>query len=82
MKKFLATAVLGGVLALGLGGAAKAEFPEKNVRIIVPFSPGGAVDFTSRLIAEVGSDYLGGQKIIVENMPGAGGIRAAETVAR
>ncbi|MAM75333.1 tripartite tricarboxylate transporter substrate binding protein [uncultured Tistrella sp.] len=82
MKKFLATAVLGGVLALGLGGAAKAEFPEKNVRIIVPFSPGGAVDFTSRLIAEVGSDYLGGQKIIVENMPGGGAVVGQSYVAR
>src|SRR5204862_3187371 len=56
-------------------------FPTKPVRIVLPFGPGGVADITTRTIAPKMSDGLG-QQVLVENMPGAGGIRAAETVAR
>jgi tripartite-type tricarboxylate transporter receptor subunit TctC len=50
------------------------------VRIVLPFGPGGVADITTRTIAPHMSAGLG-QQVVVENMPGAGGIRASETVA-
>jgi len=55
-------------------------YPTKPIRIVLPFGPGGVADITTRTIAPKMSDGLG-QQVLVENMPGAGGIRAAETVA-
>jgi len=57
-------------------------YPSKPVRIVVPFGPGGVADITTRTIAPKLSEGLGGQQVIIDNMPGAGGIRASETVAR
>src|SRR3954466_13364113 len=56
------------------------NWPQKPVRIVLPFGPGGVADITTRTIAPKMTEVLG-QQIVVENMPGAGGIRASETVA-
>jgi len=56
-------------------------YPTKPVRIILPFGPGGVADITARTLAPKMSDGLG-QQVVIENSPGAGGIRAAEIVAR
>jgi len=56
-------------------------YPAKAIRIVLPFGPGGVADITTRTIAPKLSDALG-QQVIVDNMPGAGGIRASETVAQ
>jgi tripartite-type tricarboxylate transporter receptor subunit TctC len=56
---------------------AKAQaYPTKPIRFILPFGAGGVADTTSRLVAEKLGDKLG-QRFVVENMPGAGGISAA-----
>jgi len=68
--------------ALGLGGPAAAQgFPNKNIRIVVPFGVGGAGDLTARTVAAEMSKSLG-RPVMIENRPGAGGVVAAESVAR
>ncbi len=55
------------------------NYPNRPVRIIVPFAAGGIGDITTRLIAEKLGDRLG-ERFIVDNQPGAGGIAAARSV--
>src|ERR1051326_2757258 len=61
--------------------SAHSAYPTKPVHIIVTFTPGGAADFTARLIAERWSE-LWQQQVIVENRIGAGGNIGAEAVAK
>jgi tripartite-type tricarboxylate transporter receptor subunit TctC len=57
------------------------DFPTRPVRVIVPFSPGGAVDGPMRVIAqELGKRW--GQQVVVENKPGAGATIGSEMVAK
>jgi len=58
---------------------AEANYPDKAVRIVLPFAAGGVADITARIVAEKLGDKLG-QRFYVENQAGAGGIAAARTV--
>jgi tripartite-type tricarboxylate transporter receptor subunit TctC len=78
MKRTLAALLAVPVLAWAQG--ASSPYPAKPIRIVLPFGPGGVADITTRTLAPKLTDALG-QQIIVDNMPGAGGIRASETVA-
>lgn len=69
-----------GSLAL-MRDAAAETFPSRTVRLIVPFAAGGSTDVLARLMAEDLSPRLG-QRVLVENRPGAGGNIAGEYVAR
>ncbi|MBO1114735.1 Bug family tripartite tricarboxylate transporter substrate binding protein [Bordetella petrii] len=60
---------------------AHAAWPDKPVRIVVPYPPGGNVDVAARIIAP-GLQAAFGQPFIIDNKPGAGGTIAAESVAR
>jgi tripartite-type tricarboxylate transporter receptor subunit TctC len=61
--------------------AARAEnYPERTIRIIVPFPAGGPTDVAARLVAQALSSRLG-HNVIVENQSGAGGRIGAKTVA-
>ncbi len=57
-----------------------AGFPNRPIRIVVPFTPGGQPDIFSRMIAQKVSDALG-QQIVVDNRPGAGGMIGSRIVA-
>jgi tripartite-type tricarboxylate transporter receptor subunit TctC len=58
---------------------ARAEFPERPVRIIVPVAPGGGVDVMARLLAQRLQERLH-ETFVVENRPGAGGIIGSKSV--
>jgi tripartite-type tricarboxylate transporter receptor subunit TctC len=62
-------------------GAAQAQYPNKPIRLIVPFPPGGSVDVTGRLLAPLVSKSLG-QQVVVDNRSGASGIIGTEAAAR
>jgi tripartite-type tricarboxylate transporter receptor subunit TctC len=68
--------------ALACAGSAFAEYPEKPVTIVVPFTAGGPTDKVGRDLAEAMRKPLGGQSIIVDNVGGAGGTLGAAKVAR
>ena len=70
------------VLALAAAGAAIAQpYPSKPIRLIVPFPPGGAVDFYARVVHQPLSDALGAQ-VVIENKAGASGMVGIDAVAK
>lgn len=74
----LCTAFLLGVLCAGTAQA-QSGYPDKPVRIVLPYGPGGIADVTTRLVAQKLSERLH-QNFFVDNRPGAGGIVAAKLV--
>jgi tripartite-type tricarboxylate transporter receptor subunit TctC len=59
---------------------AQPRFPERAIRILVPFAPGGIADITARAVGEHMARSLG-QPVVIDNRPGAGGIVASQAVA-
>jgi tripartite-type tricarboxylate transporter receptor subunit TctC len=81
-------AALAGVLLCSLGVPATAQtaagntaYPERPIKLVVPFPPGGPTDFTARVYAEKMSQDLG-QPIVIENRAGANSAIGAQQVAR
>jgi tripartite-type tricarboxylate transporter receptor subunit TctC len=68
-------------LLLGFSGLALAVYPERPIRVVMPFPAGGTVDVVARLIADEMGKTLG-KPLVFEYKPGAGGILATETTAR
>ncbi len=77
MIRFIARAC---ALALA-ASSAFAAYPDKPIKLVVPFAPGGGADLTARVVAETLSKKLK-QSVIVENKAGAGGVIGAAAVAR
>ena len=70
------------VAALVVSGAALAQpYPSKPVRLIVPFPPGGAVDFYARVVQQPLSEALG-TTVVIENKAGASGMLGIDAVAK
>ncbi|MBX9595308.1 MAG: tripartite tricarboxylate transporter substrate binding protein, partial [Roseomonas sp.] len=67
---------------LALPARAQAPWPERPVRILVPFAPGGNTDGLARLSAELLQEALPGASFVVENRTGAGGLLAADALVR
>ena len=68
-------------LLLVTATSALAAFPDRPIKIVVPFTPGGAVDVVARIIAPKLGDLLG-QPVVIENRGGAGGMVGAAAVAK
>lgn len=73
--------ILGAVMALAQAPAAAQSYPNRPVRMIVPFGAGGGTDTISRLVSKKMEESLG-QSIVVENKPGANTIIGADAVAK
>jgi tripartite-type tricarboxylate transporter receptor subunit TctC len=76
----IAISLIAGAIALA-SPLAQAAYPEKAIRIVIPFAPGGPSDILGRLIAQKLAAPMG-QSVIADNKPGAGTNLAAEFVAR
>jgi len=75
-----------GAISLSLGmllgaGSARADYPDRPIRLIVPFAPSGTTDLLARMLAQKLASATGAN-VIVENRPGAGGNIGMDAVAR
>ena len=78
----LISAAAGAALLTGFVTSAQAEgLSNRPIRIVVPFGAGGVADVTARVVAQQLSTQLG-QPVVIDNKPSAGGIVAADTVAK
>jgi len=69
------------LLALAATSVLAQTYPAKPIRLVVPFSPGGASDLTARTVAQKMSEQMG-QTIVVDNKPGANGVLGMDIVAK
>jgi tripartite-type tricarboxylate transporter receptor subunit TctC len=77
---WVAMAVIAAALSTHCPYTAWAQnYPDRPVKIVLPFGPGGVADVTARIVADKLGDRFG-QRFVIENMPGAGGITAAKAV--
>lgn len=81
LKRLLSLAVCGLALPMSAPLQAQSAWPTKQVRMIVPFSPGGSTDVVARMLAQRLSDKWG-QTVVVENRTGAGGNIGSDVVAK
>jgi tripartite-type tricarboxylate transporter receptor subunit TctC len=75
--------VAGGIALLAVASAvptAAETFPNRPLRLVVPYAPGGVLDYTGRQLAKALGDRVG-QQVVVDNRPGAGGVIGTDLVA-
>ena len=81
MRSFLSLLAGAAILLLALAAPAIAadDYPNRPVRLIIPFPPGGSNDVVGRLVAKQLSEKLG-QQVFVDNRVGAGGVLGTQVV--
>jgi tripartite-type tricarboxylate transporter receptor subunit TctC len=72
---------LAAIFASGAAAAAEEPYPNRPVRVVVPFPPGAASDFLARVVGARMSEVYG-QQIVVDNRPGAGGLIGSQIVQK
>lgn len=80
-KSFIAKLLAASLLAALSATASSQGYPTKQVRVIIPFPPGGTLDTVGRLLAQKLGDQTG-QVFVVENRPGGNGTIGADAVAK
>jgi tripartite-type tricarboxylate transporter receptor subunit TctC len=80
-RRQLAAALAGAALLFAGAAHAQTDYPNKAIRLIVPFAPGGGGDTLARIATQPAAEALG-QQIIVDNRPGAGGNIGAALAAK
>ena len=75
------TGVAAAAIALVSYSALAQRYPEKTIRFIAPYAPGGSTDLLTRTLAQKLTEYLG-QTVVADNRPGAGGNVGAEIAAK
>src|SRR4249920_4123972 len=80
-NKYLYASILATVTMTTVANASAESFPNRPVRIIVPFAPGGATDIVTRVIAQKFYETWG-QTVVVDNRGGAGGNIGGEIAAK
>lgn len=81
-RRVLLAATLSAPALVPGAGRAQATWPDRPIRLVVPFGAGGAIDTLSRTVAAKFPEVTGGQTLVVENRAGAGGTIAGQVVAR
>lgn len=83
VRNMLGSLAAAAVCGLGVAGPAhaQADFPNKPIRLIIPFPPGGGTDFVSRIVATKLSETTG-WSVVPDNRPGAGGNLAIEAASK
>ena len=79
-RKWIVAAIAAGVVA-SLSGARAQSYPTRAITLIIPFAPGGSTSIVGRGIADKMSELLG-EKVVVDNRPGAGGTVGTKAVAK
>jgi tripartite-type tricarboxylate transporter receptor subunit TctC len=81
-RQWMTAAVV--LMVVGISGARAQDYPARTITLIVPFAAGGPADITGRIVADILTRHLG-QRVVVENVSGAGGtigsLRAARAAA-
>ncbi len=81
LRRGLAVGICGALAVIATAASSAQDYPSRPIRVVVPFSPGGAVDGPMRVIAQELGKRLN-QQVIVENKPGAGATLGTEIVAK
>lgn len=81
MNRFIRTTLMVGMLALAPLYATGQNYPNRPIRMVVPFAPGGGSDISGRILAE-GLNKALGQPVVVDNRPGAGSTIGTDIVSK
>ena len=81
MRAFFAAPLVAALLLLAFPTAVSAQYPNRPLKLVVPFPPAGATDIVARIVAQKLAERLG-QAVVVDNRPGAGGVIGSDFVAK
>lgn len=81
LPRWVVVALAPALLALSITAASAQDYPSRPIKLVMPYAPGGIIDFTGRKLAQYLAEALG-QPVVAENHPGAGGMLGTDLVAR